>query len=222
MKDFNKVYKREEKGELTKRKADRDSELYNITNWLWKRQLHIADDKQLNRDVKQEWISYYEQWLVEVWLIITDYTLHYTERVDDTVEDVIDTSKTSALSVLDTDKIENELVRSFFETLKTYKIISIENDWSTINNDTKIFTRNNLWNIINSIDLKTFFEQLSHPYNKVDRKTLNLFIKDNNIIDLAIKVKNPDLETENFMPLEQKTTNSVPMYNWKNYRKNSA
>jgi hypothetical protein len=165
----------------------------------------------------QEWLNDYYDWDIsaeELREYFRQYYWYYDEILDILdYQEWIDIENYWKLDFLNFDEIDNIEDKKALKLLQNSRIISIENNWKEISETTTIYIRDKKANIRAEIILKDLFWYLQLD-DKDLRKSLNLFIDSNHIIDLDINIKNRSLKDE-YLPKHLKWHNSMPTYNWK-------
>jgi len=167
----------------------------------------------------EEWLGDYYDWELSAEELRDYFKLYYWEY--DEIMDVldyqewVDTETYSKLDFLDFDKIENIEDKKALKLLQNSRVLFIEENWKEINENTIIYISDKKANVRAKIILKDLFWYLGFEDNDL-RKTLNLFIDSNHIIDLDINIKNRTLKNDEFLPKELKGRKQSPFYNWRN------
>jgi len=172
-----------------------------------------------NKQAIQEWLGDYYDWELSA-EELRDYFKQYYWEYDEIMDvldyqEWVDTETYSKLDFLDFDKIENIEDKKALKLLQNSRVLSIEENWKEINENTIIYIRDKKANVRAKIILKDLFWYLGFEDNDL-RKTLNLFIDSNHIIDLDINIKNRTLKNDEYLPKELKVRKQSPFYNWKN------
>jgi hypothetical protein len=170
------------------------------------------EQKELTKwEMIQEWLNDYYDWELSAEELWEYYNKKTTDVLD--YQEWIDIENYWKLDFLNFDEIDNIEDKKALRLLQNSRVISIEDNWKEISELTTIYIRDKKANIRAKIILKDLFWYLQLD-DKDLRKSLNLFIDSNHIIDLDINIKNRYLKDE-YLPKELKWYNQMPTYNWK-------
>jgi len=179
----------------------------------FKSETHLMKErkKMSKEELIQEWLNdHYDELSPEE---LIDYYWFNDKLLEvlDYEESWVDIEKDSKLDFLDFDEIKNNEDKKALKLLQNSRILSIEENWKNISEKTIIYIRDKKANIRAKINLKDLITCLELDKNDL-RKTLNLFLDSNNIVDLDINIKNRYLEDE-YLPKELKWYKQSPTYN---------